>query len=30
MYDMAKRRGWTVISMENHWKQLFSGEAKSN
>ena len=27
MYDMAKKRGWTVIGMENHWKQLFSGEA---
>ena len=27
MYDMAKKQGWTVISMKNDWKQIFAWEA---
>jgi hypothetical protein len=23
LYDEAKTRGWTVISMKNDWKRLF-------
>ena len=23
LYDEAKKRGWTVISMKNDWKQMF-------
>lgn len=26
LHDEAKRRGWTVISMKNDWKQVFSFE----
>jgi phosphoserine phosphatase len=28
LYDEAKARGWTVISMKNDWKQIFAGPAK--
>jgi hypothetical protein len=24
MYDMAKKQGWTIISMKNDWKKIFS------
>ncbi len=24
LYDEAKQKGWTVISMKNDWKQIFS------
>jgi hypothetical protein len=24
MYDMAKKQGWTIISMKNDWKQIFA------
>ena len=26
MYDMAKKQGWTVISMKNDWKKIFAFE----
>lgn len=26
LYDEAKAKGWTVISMKNDWKQVFAGE----
>jgi hypothetical protein len=26
MYDMAKKQGWTVISMKNDWKHIFAFE----
>jgi phosphoglycolate phosphatase-like HAD superfamily hydrolase len=26
MYDMAKKQGWTVISMKNDWKKIFAWE----
>jgi phosphoglycolate phosphatase-like HAD superfamily hydrolase len=26
LYDEAKKRGWTVISMKNDWKQIFAFE----
>jgi hypothetical protein len=26
MYDMAKKQGWTVISMKNDWKRIFQFE----
>jgi len=26
LYDEAKAKGWTVISMKNDWKRVFSGE----
>ena len=26
LYDEAKKRGWTVISMKNDWKQIFTFE----
>jgi hypothetical protein len=26
LYDEAKKKGWTVISMKNDWKRLFSFE----
>ena len=26
LYDEAKNNGWTVISMKNDWKRLFSFE----
>jgi phosphoglycolate phosphatase-like HAD superfamily hydrolase len=26
LYDEAKKKGWTVISMKNDWKQIFSFE----
>jgi hypothetical protein len=28
LYDEAKARGWTVISMKNDWKRIFAGAAK--
>ena len=28
LYDEAKAKGWTVISMKNDWKQIFAGTAK--
>jgi hypothetical protein len=28
LYDEAKTKGWTVISMKNDWKQIFAGPAK--
>jgi hypothetical protein len=24
LYDEAKKKGWTVISMQNDWKRIFS------
>ena len=27
LYDEAKAKGWTVISMKNDWKQIFAGPA---
>ena len=29
LYDEAKAKGWTVISMKNDWKQIFSFETRS-
>ena len=26
LYDEAKAKGWTVISMKNDWKQIFGWE----
>jgi hypothetical protein len=26
MYDMAKKQGWTIISMKNDWKYIFAFE----
>ena len=26
MYDMAKQQGWTIISMKDDWKRIFSFE----
>ena len=26
LYDQASKQGWTVISMKNDWKQVFSFE----
>jgi hypothetical protein len=26
LYDEAKRRGWTVISMKDDWKRIFAFE----
>jgi hypothetical protein len=26
MYDMAKKQGWTIISMKNDWKRIFAFE----
>ena len=26
LYDEAKKNGWTVISMKNHWKKIFAFE----
>jgi hypothetical protein len=26
LYDEAKQKGWTVISMKNDWKRIFSFE----
>ncbi|MGA8876724.1 MAG: hypothetical protein WB555_14405, partial [Candidatus Korobacteraceae bacterium] len=26
LYDEAKAKGWTVISMKNDWKQIFAWE----
>ena len=26
LYDEAKQKGWTVISMKNDWKKIFSFE----
>jgi hypothetical protein len=26
LYDEAKKQGWTVISMKNDWKRIFSFE----
>ena len=26
LYDEAKRKGWTVISMKNDWKRIFPFE----
>lgn len=23
MYDMAKRQGWTIISIKNDWRRVF-------
>jgi hypothetical protein len=28
LYDEAKARGWTVISMKNDWKRIFAGSAE--
>ncbi len=28
LYDEAKAKGWTVISMKNDWKRIFTGPAK--
>ena len=28
LYDEAKKNGWTVISMKNDWKVIFSFESK--
>ena len=28
LYDEAKAKGWTVISMKNDWRQIFAGPAK--
>jgi phosphoglycolate phosphatase-like HAD superfamily hydrolase len=28
LYDEAKAKGWTVISMKNDWKTIFAGAAK--
>jgi hypothetical protein len=28
LYDEAKAKGWTVISIKNDWKQIFGGPAK--
>jgi hypothetical protein len=28
LYDEAKKKGWTVISMKDDWKQIFSWEMK--
>jgi hypothetical protein len=28
LYDEAKKKGWTVISMKNDWKQIFVFEKK--
>ena len=28
LYDEAKKRGWTVISMKNDWKQVFAFQGK--
>jgi hypothetical protein len=24
LYDEAKKDGWTVVSMKNHWKRIFA------
>jgi hypothetical protein len=24
MYDIAKKQGWTIISMKNDWKRIFA------
>jgi len=26
LYDRAKKQGWTIISMKNDWKRIFSFE----
>ena len=26
MYDMAKKQGWTIVSMKTDWKRIFSFE----
>ena len=26
LYDEAKKKGWTVISMKNDWKKVFAFE----
>lgn len=26
MYDMAKRQGWTIVSMKNDWQRVFPFE----
>ena len=26
LYDEAKKKGWTVISMKNNWKRIFAFE----
>jgi hypothetical protein len=26
LYDQAQKQGWTVISMKNDWKKIFSFE----
>ena len=26
LYDEAKKKGWTVISMKNDWKRIFAFE----
>jgi len=28
LYDEAKRKNWTVVSMKNDWKRVFSFEEK--
>ena len=28
MYDMAKKQGWTIISMKNDWKRIFAFSSK--
>ena len=27
LYDEAKKKGWTVISMKNDWKKIFAFDA---
>jgi len=27
LYDEAKKKGWTVISMKNDWKKVFAFDA---
>jgi hypothetical protein len=27
LYDEAKKKGWTVISMKNDWKRIFAFES---
>jgi hypothetical protein len=30
LYDEAKTKGWTVISMKNDWRRLFSFESSGS
>jgi hypothetical protein len=29
LYDQAQKQGWTVISMKNDWKKIFSFEQRA-